>query len=132
MELWAREMLSTKEARIRADAIALNIETTDSTLRKLRERYQGKSQQVEIRCKPIDTEKWLADFRKDITIEIFNESGQKVLAYHVFRCWVSEYQALPEHDANANAVAIQTIKLENEGWQRDTSVIEPAEPTLAS
>jgi phage tail-like protein len=78
------------------------------------------------------TEVSLADFRKDITIEIFNESGQKVLAYHVFRCWVSEYQALPEHDANANAVAIQTIKLENEGWQRDTSVIEPAEPTLAS
>ena len=78
------------------------------------------------------TEVSLADFRKDITIETFNESGQKVLAYHVFRCWVSEYQALPEHDANANAVAIQTIKLENEGWQRDTSVIEPAEPTLAS
>jgi phage tail-like protein len=77
------------------------------------------------------TEASLADFRKDITIEVFNEAGQPVLAYHVFRCWVSEYQALPEYDANANAVAIQTIKLENEGWQRDTSVVEPAEPTLA-
>jgi phage tail-like protein len=77
------------------------------------------------------TEVSLADFRKDITIEIFNESGQKVLAYHVFRCWVSEYQALPEHDANANAVAIQTIKLENEGWERDYEVLEPTEPVFS-
>ena len=72
----------------------------------------------------------LKDFRKDIIIEVYNETGQKVLAYHVFRCWVSEYQALPELDANANAVAIQHIKLENEGWSRDTSVVEPAEPTF--
>ena len=60
----------------------------------------------------------LKDFRKDIIIDMFNEAGQKVLSYHVYRCWVSEYQALPELDANANAVAIQTIKLENEGWDR--------------
>ena len=59
---WAREMLTSKESRIRCDAIALNVDTTDGTLRKLRERYQGKQQQVEIRCKPIDTEKWLADY----------------------------------------------------------------------
>ncbi len=72
----------------------------------------------------------LADFRKDIIIEMYNEAGQLAIAYQVFRCWVSEYQALPELDANANAVAIQTIKLENEGWIRDTSVVEPAEPTL--
>ena len=70
----------------------------------------------------------LQDFRKDITIELYNEAGQKVLAYHVYRCWVSEYTALPELDASANAVAIQTIKLENEGWDRDTSVNEPTEP----
>ena len=74
----------------------------------------------------------LADFRKDIIIEVFNETGQKVIAYKVHRCWVSEYQALPELDANANAVAIQHLKLENEGWERDESVAEPAEPTLAS
>jgi phage tail-like protein len=73
----------------------------------------------------------LADFRKDIIIEVFNETGQKVIAYKVHRCWVSEYQALPELDANANAVAIQHLKLENEGWERDDSVAEPAEPTLA-
>jgi phage tail-like protein len=72
----------------------------------------------------------LADFRKDIIIELYNEAGQKVIAYKVFRCWVSEYQAQPEFDANANAVAIQHIKLENEGWERDTSVTEPTEPTL--
>jgi phage tail-like protein len=73
----------------------------------------------------------LKDFRKDIVIEVYNEAGQVVLAYQVFRCWVSEYQALPDFDANANAVAIQHLKLENEGWQRDTSVTEPAEPLLA-
>ena len=49
------------------------------------------------------------------------------IAYNVFRCWVSEYQALPELDAGGNAVMITTIKLENEGWVRDTSVVEPKE-----
>jgi phage tail-like protein len=72
----------------------------------------------------------LADFRKEITIEVYNEAGQKALAYIVHRCWVSEYVALPDLDANANAVAIQHIKLENEGWERDTQVGEPTEPTL--
>lgn len=72
----------------------------------------------------------LADFRKDITIEMYNEAGQLALAYNVFRCWVSEFQAVPELDANANAVAIQTIKLENEGWERDIDVQEPAEPSF--
>ncbi len=70
----------------------------------------------------------LKDFRKDIIIEVYNEAGQLAIAYKVFRCWVSEYQALPELDASANAVAIQTIKLENEGWERDYEVTEPGEP----
>jgi phage tail-like protein len=74
----------------------------------------------------------LKDFRKDIIIELYNEAGQKVIAYKVFRCWVSEYVALPDLDANANAVAIQHIKLENEGWERDTSVGEPAEISYTS
>ncbi|NOG40916.1 MAG: phage tail protein [Planctomycetes bacterium] len=64
----------------------------------------------------------LKNFRKDVIIDVFNEAGQKVLSYKVYRCWVSEYQALPELDASANAVMIQTIKLENEGWERDTSL----------
>ena len=72
----------------------------------------------------------LKDFRKDISIEVYNEAGQKVLAYNLFRCWVSEYQSFPDLDANANAIAIQTIKLENEGWERDVSVPEPSEPTF--
>lgn len=72
----------------------------------------------------------LADFRKDIIVDVFNEAGQKVLAYNLYRCWVSEFQAFPELDANANAVAIQTLKLENEGWERDLSVTEPAEPSF--
>jgi phage tail-like protein len=72
----------------------------------------------------------LADFRKDLILDVFNEAGQKVLAYQIYRCWVSEYQALPDMDANANAVAIQTLKLENEGWERDLSVTEPSEPSF--
>jgi phage tail-like protein len=69
----------------------------------------------------------LKDFRKDIILELYNEAGQLAISYKVFRCWVSEFQALPELDANANAVAIQTMKLENEGWERDLGVSEPAE-----
>ena len=72
----------------------------------------------------------LKDFRKDVIIELYNEAGQLAISYKVFRCWVSEYLALPDLDANANAVAIQHIKLENEGWQRDVEVPEPAEPSF--
>lgn len=73
----------------------------------------------------------LADFRKDITIELYNEAGQLTIAYKVFRCWASEFQSQADLDANANAVLIQTLKLENEGWERDLEVTEPAEPALA-
>jgi phage tail-like protein len=59
-----------------------------------------------------------------------NEAGQVVMEYNVYRCWVSEYQALPVLDSNANGIAIQTIKIENEGWERDESVTEPSEPSL--
>jgi phage tail-like protein len=72
----------------------------------------------------------LADFRKDVIVDVFNEAGQKALSYHLFRCWVSEFHALPDLDANANAIAIQTLKLELEGWERDYSVNEPAEPSF--
>jgi phage tail-like protein len=72
----------------------------------------------------------LKDFRKDIIIDVFNEAGQKAISYKVYRCWPSEYQALPDLDANANAVAIARLKLECEGWERDQSVTEPTEPTL--
>jgi len=72
----------------------------------------------------------LKDFRKDIIIEMYNEAGQLAIAYKIFRCWVSEFQSMPDLDANANAVAIQHLKLENEGWVRDTEVVEPSEPTF--
>ena len=72
----------------------------------------------------------LRDFRKDVIIDIFNEAGQRILSYHVFRCWPSEFQAVPELDANGNAVAIESLKLENEGWERDLSVTEPEEPSF--
>ncbi len=74
----------------------------------------------------------LKDFRKDIILEFYNEAGQLALAYKVYRCWVSEYQSLPDLDANANAVAIQHIKLENEGWERDQDVTEPSEPSFTN
>jgi phage tail-like protein len=70
----------------------------------------------------------LKNFRKDIIIEVYNEAGQLAISYKLFRCWVSEYQALPELDANANAVAIQSLKLEYEGFERDVETREPQEP----
>ena len=69
----------------------------------------------------------LADFRKDVILEFMNEAGQVALAYHIYRCWPSAYQALPDLDANAGAVAIEAIVLENEGWERDPAVTEPKE-----
>ncbi len=74
----------------------------------------------------------LKDFRKDILLELYNEAGQVAISYKIYRCWVSEYHALPDLDANANAVAIQQMKIENEGWERDTSVTEPTEPSFTA
>lgn len=70
----------------------------------------------------------LKDFRKDIVLEVYNEAGQKVIAYTIFRCWPSEFIAQPGMDANRDAVAIEMLKLENEGWERDTSVAGSTEP----
>lgn len=72
----------------------------------------------------------LADFRKDIIVEMMNEAGQVAIAYRIYRCWVSEFTAIPELDANANAIAIQSIQLQNEGWERDLDVTEPSEPSF--
>ena len=69
----------------------------------------------------------LKDLRRDIAIVLLNEAGQPVYRYKLYRCWVSEYQALPDLDAGGNAVAIETMKLENEGWERDKSVTEPTQ-----
>lgn len=79
----------------------------------------------------IEFEKWAraasageADFRKDIIIDIFNEAGKKVVSYKVMRCWVSAYQVLPNLDPRAKAIAIESLKVENEGWERDTASVE--------
>jgi phage tail-like protein len=74
----------------------------------------------------------LADFRKDITIEMYNEAGQIAMAFNIYRCWVSEITVLPDLDANAEAVAIQSIQLQNEGWAQDYSVKEPREPEFTT
>lgn len=70
----------------------------------------------------------LKEFRKDVRLELYNEAGQLVLAYQIYRCWPSEFVALPTLDADAAAVAFQHITLENEGWERDASVVEQPEP----
>lgn len=72
----------------------------------------------------------LKDFRKDVIIELYNEAGQLAIAYKIYRCWVSEFTAMPELDASANAVAIQSMTLQNEGWERDYDVTEPTEPSF--
>jgi phage tail-like protein len=101
------------------DAVTLTAgvtqDTTFETWANLANNFQG------------DAAASLKNFRKDIIIDVFNENGQKAISYKVFRCWVSEYQALPELDASSNTVMISTVKLENEGWERDTSVTEPTE-----
>ena len=72
----------------------------------------------------------LKDYRRDIILEMYNETGQLVISYFIHRCWISEYQALPELDANSFKVAIEKITIENEGWERDVSVTEPSEPSI--
>ena len=62
-------------------------------------------------------------------LKFFNEAGQLVIAYRIYRAWVSAYNALPPLDAASNAVAIELITLEHEGWERDPGVVEPREPS---
>lgn len=69
----------------------------------------------------------LAGYKRNLLVEARNLQGVPVLAYRVFRCWVSEYTALPELDSNANAVMIESIVVQNEGWERDPDVKEPEE-----
>ncbi|MFY0991983.1 phage tail protein [Halomonas sp. C05BenzN] len=70
----------------------------------------------------------LKEYRKDIILNVLNLQGQVALSYRVYRAWVSEFQALPEFDAGTmNAVGIQTITIQHEGWERDESVSEPSE-----
>ncbi len=69
----------------------------------------------------------LKNLRKEVRIDLLNEEGQPVYRFFVHRCWVSEYQALPDLDAGANAIAIEHIKLENEGWEFDPTLTEPTE-----
>ena len=73
----------------------------------------------------LGSESSLNQFRKDVYLELYNEAGQLVRAYKIYRCWPSEYQALPALDASGSAGAVERIKLENEGWERDTAVVVP-------
>jgi phage tail-like protein len=111
--------------RTEYDAITLERGVTHDT------EFEGWANKVWNFGSGLGSEVSLKDFRKDVIIEVYNEAGQVALAYKVFRCWVSEFQALPDLDANADAVAIQSIKLENEGWERDYDVVEPTEPSFS-
>lgn len=71
-----------------------------------------------------------ANYRKELILEVYDEAGQLAASYRIHRAWVSEYNAMPDLDANANAIAIEHIKIENEGWERDPSVTGPIEPKL--
>jgi len=79
---------------------------------------------------PLGAQIALNGFRKDLLLELNNEAGQVALVYKIYHAWVSEYNALPELDASANAVAIQSIVLQHEGFERDVDVPEPAEPAI--
>ena len=80
----------------------------------------------------LGSETSLKDFRKDLIIELLNEAGQVAMAYKIYRCWVSEYQALPDLDSGGNAVPLAHIKLEHAGWERDTAYTEPTEPSFTN
>jgi len=69
----------------------------------------------------------LAGFRRNLIIKVYNLQGVPVKAYKVFRAWVSEYTALPELDANANAIMLESVVIQNEGWERDNKVVEVLE-----
>ncbi len=69
----------------------------------------------------------LKNLRKEVRIDLLNEAGQPVYRFNIHRCWVSEYQALPDLDASGTAIALEHIKLENEGWEYDASLTEPTE-----
>jgi phage tail-like protein len=72
----------------------------------------------------------LNDFRRDIVLELNNGAGQKVMAYNIYRCWPSAFRALPDLDGKGDAVAIESLRLENEGWERDLSIEEPPDPSF--
>jgi phage tail-like protein len=74
-----------------------------------------------------DTAMDLAAYKKNLTLEMMNEKGHVVYRYFLYDCWVSEYTAIPELNANANAVAIESLKIELEGWDRDKDTKEPNE-----
>ncbi len=69
----------------------------------------------------------LVNYKKELTLEVMNEKGHVVFRYFLHDCWISEFTSMPDLDANANAVAIESIKIELEGWERDPDTKEPDE-----
>lgn len=69
----------------------------------------------------------LDEFQKSVVVDLLNEGGQVVMAFHVFDCWPSEYVALGTLDANDPERATESLTLQHTGWVRDEAVTEPAE-----
>lgn len=80
----------------------------------------------------LGSESSLADYKKDIMIDLYNEAGQLVMSWKVRSCWPSKYSAVTEFDAGSSDLAIESITLEHDGWERDTDVAEPTEPTYTT
>jgi phage tail-like protein len=108
--------------RMRYEAITLEQGVTHDS------EFEGWASRVRNSSSGPGTKLSLADFRKDVVIEAYNEAGELALAYKVYRCWVSEFHGAPDLDSGANTVLIQTLRLENEGWERDDEIPEPDEP----
>ena len=69
----------------------------------------------------------LVNYKKDLTLEVMNEKGHVAFRYFLYDCWVSEFTTMPDLDANSDAVAIESLKIELEGWERDVETKEPDE-----
>jgi phage tail-like protein len=74
-----------------------------------------------------DTSMDLVNFRKELVLEVLDEKGLVARRFFLHGCWVSEYTASPQLDSSANAIAIESIKIEMEGWERDPASTEQDE-----
>jgi phage tail-like protein len=61
----------------------------------------------------------LASFKRELMLEVMTEKGHVVHRYFLHNAWVSEYTVIPDFEDNANAIAIESLKLEIEGYDQD-------------
>ena len=71
----------------------------------------------------------LETVHKGIALDVYDEMGRIALVCRIWRCWVSEFLGMQDLKANPNALPIQLITLETEGWERVNNVKEASEPS---